>query len=117
MPLGTKIPIQFVLTGMPAKSNVWKEQYGQEFEEWVSKLQKYSDEVSDLEETMADEKQMIEELMAFGRKEYMELEKKLYDAVIQREEELIQGMQDVSNSIENANSEMLRGLQKNLYQK
>lgn len=97
-----------------AKSNVWKEQYGQEFEEWVSKLQEYSDEVSDLEETMADEKEMIEELMAFGREEYMELEKKLYDAVIQREEELIQGMQDVSNSIENANSEMLRGLQKSI---
>lgn len=97
-----------------AKSNVWEESYGQEFEEWVSKLQDYSDEVGDLEETMAEEKEMVEELMAFGREEYMELENKLYDAVIQREEELIQGLQNVSDSIENANSEMLRGLQKSI---
>lgn len=92
----------------------WTEEEGAAFEEYVSQLEKYADEIYDLDETIADTNDQLEELQKTGRDEYLELEKTIYDAIVAREEALIEGMQKVSGSIDEANSDLLSGLQKSI---
>lgn len=97
-----------------AKTGVWSEEQGQEFEEYVSQLEGYVDEMHELDETIEETKDELEELKETGREEYLQLEQKVYDAILKREEELIEGMQNVNDSINSANDELLNGLQKSI---
>lgn len=92
----------------------WTEEEGSQFNDWLEAMQNDADAVNELDDTIADDIELKEELLAFGRNEYMELEKKVYEAIINREKELIESMQSVSDSIEEANSDMLQGLQKSI---
>ena len=92
----------------------WTPEQGQAFMSYYDFLKDKSDEIVDLRETIEDDNELKKELLAFGRDEYMELEKKVYDAIIEREKQLIDGMQSVSDSIGDANSELLSGLTKSI---
>lgn len=92
----------------------WSQETGQDFEEWVSQMQEWSDEIAEAKETVAEDTKQRDELLKFGREEYMQLEQKIYDAIIQREQELIDGMRDAAGSISEANQELLNGLQKSI---
>ena len=92
------------------KTGNWTEDQGAEFEEYVNQLKEWADEINDLDDTIEDTKDELDELKDTGKDEYLELEQKVYDAIISREEELIENMQTINDSINDANTELLDGL-------
>lgn len=92
----------------------WTQEEGADFEEHVSALEELAEEIYDLDETIMDTEDQLEELQKTGRDEYLELEQTIYDAIIGREEKLIEELQNISTIVQDSNSDLISGLQKSI---
>lgn len=86
------------------------EDLGNRIEEYVSELERIQDsmdEANDELETIQDE---LKELQDVGKEQYEELENKVLDAVIAREQAVIDSLSTINDSINDANSKLLSDL-------
>ena len=90
------------------------EYLGAAVESYVSKLEELVEEYENTEETLEDMQDALEEIRQRGKEEYLDFETKIYDALVQQEQDIIDDYSDLSNSISDSNSNILNALQEQI---
>ena len=87
---------------------------GERIEEYISKLEEIESQMDDAEDALDDIIDEIEELQKVGKDEYDDLESRVLDAIISREQEKIDKLSLIDESINDANTELMNSIQSNL---
>ena len=80
--------------------------------EYIEELEKLQENVQDAEDKIDDANATLEEIAQQGRDTYYELQDRLYDAISEREQGIIDGLSANNDAITNSNSALLNSLQK-----
>lgn len=83
---------------------------GQRIEDYVSELERIQESMDEADDALEDIKDQIEELKDVGKDEYEELENTILEAIILREQQFIDSLSTISNSIDEANSSLISSL-------
>lgn len=89
---------------------------GERIEEYISKLEEIQDNMDDAEDALDEIIDQIYELQQIGKEEFDDLESRTLDALIQRDQEAIDKLSNINDSINNANQKLLNSIQTNLDQ-
>lgn len=95
-------------------NSVTDQEKGEEIEEYISKLEEIQGEMNDAEDALDEIIDQIYELQQIGKDEFDDLESRTLDALIQRDQEAIDKLSNINESINNANQKLLDSVQKNL---
>lgn len=95
-------------------NSVTNQEKGKEIEEYISKLEEIQGEMNDAEDALDEIIDQIYELQQIGKDEFDDLESRTLDALIQRDQEAIDKLSNINESINNANQKLLDSVQKNL---
>lgn len=87
---------------------------GERIEEYISKLEEIESQMDDAEDALDDIIDEIEELQKVGKDEYDNLESRVLDAIISREQEKIDKLSLIDESINDANTKLMNSIQSNL---
>lgn len=87
---------------------------GERIEEYISKLEEIESQMDDAEDALDDIIDEIEELQKVGKDEYDDLESRVLDAIISREQEKIDKLSLIDESINDANTKLMNSIQSNL---
>lgn len=87
---------------------------GDRIEEYISKLEEIESQMDDAEDALEDIVDEIEELQKVGQDEYNDLENRVLNAIISREQEKIDKLNLIDESINDANNKLLDSIQSNL---
>ena len=87
---------------------------GAAIEAYISKLEELVEQFEETEETIADMEKALEEIRDRGKEQYLEFEDRIYEALVEREQKLIDEYEDVSNTINDSNSRILDGLRESI---
>ena len=83
---------------------------GQRIEDYVSELERIQESMDEADDALEDIKDQIKELKDVGKDEYEELENTILDAIILREQQFIDSLSTISDSIDEANSSLISSL-------
>ena len=95
-------------------NSVTDQEKGEEIEKYISKLEEIQGEMNDAEDALDEIIDQIYELQQIGKDEFDDLESRTLDALIQRDQEAIDKLSNINESINNANQKLLDSVQKNL---
>lgn len=87
---------------------------GERIDEYISKLEKLSDQIDEIEDAQMDIVDQLDEIEEMGRDEYLDLEQRVYDAIVQLRQDEIDNLQDLNDSINEANENMLDKIQQGI---
>ena len=87
---------------------------GERIEEYISKLEEIESQMDDAEDALDDIIDEIEELRKVGKDEYDNLESRVLDALVAREQEKIDKLNLIDESINDANTKLMNSIQSNL---
>lgn len=87
---------------------------GERIEEYISKLEEIESQMDDAEDALDDIIDEIEELQKVGKDEYDDLESRVLDALVAREQEKIDKLSLIDESINDANGKLINSIQSNL---
>jgi len=85
---------------------------GDRIEEYISKLEGIQDSIYDAEDSLMDIQDQLDELKEQGKDDYQDLESRVLDAIIAREQEVIDNLGSINESINNSNTRLLDSIQK-----
>lgn len=88
------------------------EEQGSAIEAYISKLEELSGQFEDTGDTIEDIEAEIEELTKVGRDEYVDIEQRIYDAIVAAEQKLIEELSETSESIKDSNDRLINSMQK-----
>ena len=87
---------------------------GQAIENYISQLEEIESKMDDAEDALDDITDEIEKLQNVGKDEYGDLESRVLDAIISREQEKIDKLSLIDESINDANTKLMNSIQSNL---
>ena len=87
---------------------------GDRIEEYVSKLEEIESQMDEAQDALDNITDEIEELQKVGQDEYNNLESRVLDAIISREQEKIDKLSLIDESINDANNKLINSIQTNL---
>lgn len=87
---------------------------GEAVEAYIGRLEELQEQFEDTQETLEEMQDELEEIKERGKEEYLDFEQKVYDAIVERQQQLIDDFQDLSDDINDANSKILDDLQKSI---
>ena len=87
---------------------------GEAIERYISQLEEIESQMDDAEDALDDIIDEIEELQKVGKDEYDDLESRVLDAIISREQEKIDKLSLIDESINDANTKLMNSIQNNL---
>ena len=82
--------------------------------EQIDKLESMQDDVEDANDNIRDAKDALEELEDIGRDTYIEFLDRVYEAVIFREQEKIDALSQINDSINDSNQDLMNTIQDNI---
>lgn len=85
-----------------------------EIQNYVSQFESYQDDIEEAFDNIEDAKNSLKEIEQKGREQYRNLEDRVYEALVKREQEKIDKLSQIDNSINNANSELLDEIQNSI---
>lgn len=85
-----------------------------EIQDYISQFESYQDDIEEAFDNIEDAKNSLKEIEQEGRKTYRDLEDRIYEALVKREQEKIDKLSQIDNSINNANSELLDEIQNSI---
>lgn len=87
---------------------------GEAIEHYISQLEEIESKMEDAEESLDNIKDEIKELQDIGKEEYESLEDKVMNGIIAREQEKIDKLSLIDESINDANNKLITSIQNNL---
>lgn len=87
---------------------------GEAVKDYISQLEEIESKMDDAEDALDDIIDEIEELKKVGKDEYDDLESRVLDALVAREQEKIDKLSLIDESINDANSKLINSIQSNL---
>lgn len=87
---------------------------GEAVKDYISQLEEIESKMDDAEDALDDIIDEIEELKKAGKDEYDDLESRVLDALVAREQEKIDKLSLIDESINDANSKLIDSIQSNL---
>lgn len=87
---------------------------GEAVKDYISQLEEIESKMDDAEDALDDIIDEIEELKKVGKDEYDDLESRVLDALVAREQEKIDKLSLIDESINDANSKLIDSIQSNL---
>lgn len=84
---------------------------GEEILEAIEKYEEIEQILENVEDGMFDMIDNLEEILDFGKQQYLTLEKRLYDAVVGQSKKEIDRLKNISDSVTSSNSKLLKSLQ------
>lgn len=87
---------------------------GEAVKDYISQLEEIESKMDDAEDALDDIIDEIEELQKVGKDEYDDLESRVLDALVAREQEKIDKLSLIDESINDANSKLIDSIQSNL---
>ena len=103
--------VQINWSAIDAQSGKASDEWGKGLDEYIKDLEEVSGKIDGLEDrqmSIIDELQQIKEL---GRNEYMSVEERVYQAIIDIRQQEIDKLTDINETINTGNTEMLEKLQ------
>ncbi len=97
-----------------AINKVTDEEKGGAIEAYISKLEELSGQFEETQDTIEQMEDQIQEIKEQNKDGYLELEQRIYDALVAREQEVINEYQKLSDTINNSNSEILNSLRESI---
>lgn len=94
-----------------AIDKVKDENTGGAIEAYIKRLEELQTQIEDVDKTIEDMGDRIIELQKLGQQDYLDFEQKVYDAIINQEQEIIDNFQSLSDTIADTNSSILNSLQ------
>lgn len=79
-----------------------------------SKLEGYQSDIEEANDNLEDATNALEDMLKEGRDQYRDLEDRVYEAIIYREQEKIDSLDRINNSINDANKDLIDSIQNNL---
>lgn len=89
---------------------------GEAIEDYISKLEDIQKEMDDAEDALDDIIDEIAELNEIGKEEYEDLESRVLDAIIQREQDQIDRLSDVNDAINDTNTKLIDSMRNSIEQ-
>lgn len=105
---------QSIVLDLAAINAVKDEEEGAAIEAYVGRLEELQEQYEETQETLEDMEDALEELKQRGKEEYLDFEQKVYDAIVQRQQTLIDDFEDLSSEISDTNSKILEDLQNSI---
>ena len=87
---------------------------GSAVEAYVSRLEELQDQFEEVDKTVEDMKDAINELKKSQMQDYLDFEQSVYDALVNAQQKLIDEYQNLSDSIADSNSKILDNLQESI---
>ena len=87
---------------------------GERIEEYIGKLEDIQSEIDDANDSIKDVEDAIDELADLGKDEYFDLEEQILDAIVNREQEVIDTFSNLNDTINNTNDKLLESIRTNL---
>lgn len=87
---------------------------GESIEEYVSQLEEWFDSLTEAEDALWEIEDAIQEIKERGEDEYFDLEDLIKDALERSYQDQIDKLEDINESINDTNAELLEGIQKTI---
>lgn len=87
---------------------------GSAVEAYVSRLEELQDQFEEVDKTVEDMRDAIDELKKTQMQDYLDFEQSVYDALVNAQQKLIDEYQNLSDSIADSNSKILDNLQESI---
>lgn len=87
---------------------------GERIEEYIGKLEDIQSEIDDANDSVRDVEDAIDELANLGKDEYFDIEERILDAIVNREQEIIDTFSNLNDTINDANDRLLESIRTNL---
>ena len=87
---------------------------GSAVEAYVSRLEELQDQFEEVDKTVEDMRDAIDELKKTQMQDYLDFEQSVYDALVNAQQKLIDEYQSLSDSIADSNSKILDNLQESI---
>lgn len=84
---------------------------GAAVDEYVKRLEELKGQVEDVEDDIDDIEDAIEEIEERNKQEYLDFEQKVFEAIVERQQKMIDNFSDLSDSIDEQNNNILTALQ------
>lgn len=97
-----------------AIDNVRDERLGKAIEEYISRLEELEGQYEETQDTIEEMEDEIWEINQRGKNEYLELEQRVIDALINQQQKLIDDLSAKFDSINEANSRVLSSMQESI---
>lgn len=85
-------------------------------EDYISELETIEDNIEDAQDSIDDIGDEIDDLFDEQKEAYIDLEDKIYDAIVQTRQDEIDAMSDLSDSIDDANDKLINSIQSSVDQ-
>lgn len=92
------------------------EEKGSKIEEGISKIEGWRDDINGAKDALDDIEDATEEIRSRGEDEYFDLETRIKDALVQAQQDEIDKLSEINNSINDTNARLLETMQYNLEQ-
>ena len=89
-------------------------QLGSVIENFVKEIEGLQDQFEGVEKTLEDLEDEVQEILDINKEEYLSFEQRVFDAIVDREQKLIDGYSDLSETISNDNEEVLNALSESI---
>lgn len=95
-------------------NKVKNEETGQKIEDYIKKLEEIQDEIESANDTIEDSNDILKELELEGREEYLDLEQRVFDAIVKKQQDQIDALSQIDDSINDANQSLIDSIQNSL---
>lgn len=86
----------------------------EEVSEYISELEDIQGKIEEAEDALYDIEDSVEEIKRRGEDEYIDLESRILDALIEEQNKIIESQEEINESINNAASEMVDAIQSSI---
>jgi TP901 family phage tail tape measure protein len=100
-----------IIIDWKAINKVTDEEKGAQIEDYISRLEELVDMYEETEDTLDEISDQVEELKNIGRDEYLDLEQRVYDAIVAAEQEMIDNLSETAELINESNTKLINSLQ------
>lgn len=87
---------------------------GQAVEDYISRLEELVEQYEETQDTLSDMEDELREIKERGKSEYLDFEQKVYDAIVARQQLLIDDFSDLASTISDTNSKILDDLSRSI---
>ena len=94
--------------------SVTDDKEGEKIEEYVSKLEELRDSMHEAEDAIEEIDDSIWEIEDRGREEYLDLEDRIKEAIIENRKEEVDALEEINNSINSTNIKLIDSIQKSV---
>lgn len=87
---------------------------GQAVEDYIGRLEELVEQYEETQDTLSDMEDELREIKERGKSEYLDFEQKVYDAIVARQQLLINDFSDLTSTISDTNSKILDDLSRSI---